>query len=73
MVVNYNGTDNTPRQRQNANGNPTKFVVTEAGKEADKRLDRHERLAMARFGFCCQQLIVFLAMNLVDHLACLPL
>lgn len=47
MDVNSNGTDNSLRQRQTANGNPTKFVVTEAGKEADRRLDRHERLAMA--------------------------
>lgn len=54
MVVNSNGPDSTLRQRETANGNSTKFVVTEAGKEADKRLDRHERSAMARFGLCCQ-------------------
>lgn len=30
-------------QRSNAsNGNPTKLVVTEAGREIDKRLDKHE-------------------------------
>ena len=49
MAVNSNGTDNTLRQRQ---GSPTKFVVTEAGREADKRLDKHERWAIARFEFC---------------------
>jgi delta24(24(1))-sterol reductase len=42
--VSFNGSAKVLRQRQTANGNFSKFVITEAGKEADKRLDRHERL-----------------------------
>lgn len=33
------------RQRKPANGNATKLVITEAGREADRRLDTHESYA----------------------------
>ena len=34
--------DSTLRQRTNGSAQTAKFVVTEEGKQADKRLDSHE-------------------------------
>ena len=58
--------DSTLRQRTNASAQTSKFVVTEEGKKADKRLDSHETYVFIVL-HSTQVLISYTVLNLVVH------
>jgi hypothetical protein len=58
--------DSTLRQRTNGSAQASKFVVTEEGKEADKRLDNHETYVLIILP-SFQVLISCTVLNLVVH------
>lgn len=68
-AVNTNGGDNLLRFRSNGTGNTSKIVISEKGKEMDKRLDKHETfVAKICFFYIFKHNASFsIALNLVDH------
>ena len=59
--------DSTMRQRTNGAAQASKFVVTEEGKAADKRLDNHETYIFLFILYSFQVLISCTVLNLVVH------
>ena len=68
-AVNTNGGDNLLRFRSNGTGNTSKIVISEKGREMDKRLDKHETfVAKICFFYIFNHNASFsIALNLVDH------
>ena len=58
--------DSSLRQRTNGSAHASNFVVTEEGKQADKRLDNHETYVLIII-HSFQLLISYTVLNLVVH------
>ena len=68
-TVSANGGDNLLRFRPNGTGNTSKIVISEKGKEMDKRLDKHETFVakICFFNIFNHDASFSIALSLVDH------